>query len=1688
MIANSVRETLYGELERNHPVRRATTARFSGGAAECRFSVADAADLPVQWQQQVLALKESVLTELLFQIHTLFAFPEPDAQIQSATRQALESLYRLEHACGNGGIYDVQGFALFLFRRHWHAPRVREGSLPDKASALLTGLDHVQQASFFHKVRQEIATWTKWFLLVERYHRLDAIESEARLDRYRTLRNQPRNSLIRHFDDLLIWLEQALLHAPDGDVSRLSREVSQEIEAMLSPDLFPGLPLQPVLYILLRCHQYCLSETMELREQKRVEKSFATRQLDSLLDLMRVVMTLTVAEHRLPQMGAILDRLQEEGFNIEHQGFRDPYEAQLVPLADTERFEMARLPLFLSLEELSGRFPEDLEKSRQMLRGWHRGIINEILNDYQAYRLALAQPLPRAQLVQRLVRFASSWILARHPWPVSKCPENMEEVVRGLIPENVLRFLVRPRKGYEIRSRRELARLIEGESRRQWEALERIASRRRIQGYHYYTVFTRYLVFQHLQQRWGTDPVSGEQSADVDVLDIQDIADPEWVAEISRKWSIDSKQAYPHSLEALREYLRNVASPDVIIPQLGEGFVASENERKQAYDTILDQATPLFYRLLVAYGRNQAQLPRLSGTLADVFQLVNLLAPPFAALAQAAYEGLRQDFAHAGGPLYRKQLRLYLVNRSEWEAYLAWETHRHIGENSGDFLEGGDLDLLLSGLERAAQNVDLPPRELLSETVQSALLAFLTPAEGALQISDADVQDLMLFLPQIDCGACGQPNCREFARSLLAGRMEPRACVQMTSNGLPLLIERLERLTQQGDGKSSPVSLLDLLTDRRAWQNSSERLVFQNVLSPLTQKMRRLFLEHLKGIWERLSPKPQIFKCPDVEIFYQELYRYLGYEAAERLLEEEKEFLIAHGDLRQQAEWKVFKKRQDWLVLASRKRQGRPLLRAEDPAWLAEEGYRNGFFLHQLSSRDRSLVLRRRLDHYQDGFSHWWNEDLLTMNLPDYSIRDWEDFAKVVHNAYWHQETPLPIKEVLNMLHGMAPQHGAPAPGGDLEDILTAYLNHFMDQEMVRITRQREKMRVFREGYVIADMKDLRDLVQALVGEKEAADSLTDSGAPGGDSEGMPLSPGAAAGRAMSPEDRQALDFEDLWERFQSGRFNFSPAFFCRWEDLNPSELEALKMEMAGSRTVISQTESAPFMVASWNEALPKRVALMRALLLNCVRERNREQAECQWLEKTLQEKPRGRPPLGSVKLLIRRRFQQGGERRRVESELQGILEAHSALRAGLLEDVFYQVIVKRQVEFFRTATEPLLSIVKESEETDGFLNALPEFKSLLDMLLRRHQSVDRERLLHYLFLLAKMEGNLDTLTALLREIRETSDIIEAAWLRFTEERIVEGPAPKSLPGTLLGIPLLVSRLKDKEPVNLGLREGIGRREKRNVAAAVAELLNFIRYHVLRRAEDHGAVDDVLKDMTTAGYDLSGIEEEALQTAIGKEWHKREQLARQKIRIYTTVTARRLAAQHSELQEAEREFYKIRLDLLKDGDGEPGPHHETASRRGVALGQIKEELYRELSDLLESQRIVTFQKRIRQIVEQLDRKLEEIHVAWSLGEINRRTVFYLLRQYQKIDRDPSWEDFERFLTDHWFHPLLELRSSRRPDREERIRDLDEGFRAVLGTSLLELEREVTAAARHDLDRWTQDQLLQIASGKLESAL
>ncbi|HBZ54826.1 MAG TPA: hypothetical protein DEO88_05430 [Syntrophobacteraceae bacterium] len=292
------------------------------------------------------------------------------------------------------------------------------------------------------------------------------------------------------------------------------------------------------------------------------------------------------------------------------------------------------------------------------------------------------------------------------------------------------------------------------------------------------------------------------------------------------------------------------------------------------------------------------------------------------------------------------------------------------------------------------------------------------------------------------------------------------------------------------------------------------------------------------------------------------------------------------------------------------------------------------------------------------------------------------------------------------------------------------------------------------------------------------------------------------------------------------------------------------------------------------------------------------------------------------------------------------------------------------------------------------------------------------------------------------------------------------------------------------------------------MASAYQELVSFIRYHVLIEADNHGQLEDVLRNIQHTGYDLQGIDESALSAAVAREWQRRQQLKDQKIWVYTTVTARRLAAQHADLQEAERLFYKARMDLLKDskvertetadgaGRGTAGLEpsvgtmdaafvlQDVVRRRGVALGQIKEEMYRQLSDLLENERMASFQKRIRQIVADLDRRRWEIHQGWYRGCIDQRTIFYQLRQFQKCDAEPTWDDFHRFLADHWFAPVEALRSSSRTDRDQRLRDLDERFRALLGVSLLQLEQEADATAQAAIREWLseQNQYLQGKAG------
>lgn len=1701
MIDETIRSRLYDEVEAKYPVRKGIE---SAKAKDSRNLLDKEDDLIIDWRRKTSDLREQLLAQLLFQLHTLFEMPVNDIEVKRLTREALERIFELEKTCRTDGPYDASSYASFLFRKEWHSvldpskepPTADIPGADAGASTLLTGLHHVEQANFFQKSSQEIASWTKRFLQIERYHRRDAIEHETRLDRYRLLRSQlgKRPEPGWSFDDLTIWLEFRLLEPTPihhRDVGSLSREIAHELSAVLPSELLAGAPIQPCLYVLLRCHQYCLAETVEPNEQRRLEELFATRQLDSILDCMRVVVNTTVSEHSIPETGTVLDRLQADGFNIEHQGFRDPYEAHLVALEDVERLETTRLPLFLPLAKLSGDFAQDMALNRGMLAEWHTTTVKEVMGECQAYATASEQPLPKAHQVAKLVRFATGWVLAGCPWLPDKQPEGIVEEARKVLPDSALRQLVRPRKGYELKSRSELGRMIELELRHQWEALARIARNQRIQGHHDYSQFLRYATFQVIREKSASDPLRAhELSANID-----EIIQPQWVSAICAKWGLDLKQVQPHSVQSVEQHARQLVPPHGLVEQLARHFESTDGDLEEVYDSVVDKITPTFYKILVAYGRQKADLPRQPASREQIPEIVNLLTPPLETVQRIALSNLKRSFAQTGVPRYRERLPLYLTSTAEWKAYLAWQAHTRIGGDVKRFLDDGDLEGLLAELQAVAERVQLPPDTLSFESVQSTLTELIKPREDGAKISDSHIREIMQMLPQLDCAACGQASCRQFARTLLHGRTEPDQCVQLPKNAIPRLAETLKQHRETGTNGGRPTDFMELLSDHRQWCSSADRQTFQKVLSARTQKARRLLLNRLEQIWQNLSPKPHIFKRPDPETIYQGLCQYMGHEAVERLRDEEKAYLAEHGEERLKAEWHLLTENQNWLSRANRKRQSRPLLQRQDPGWLAADAYNKVFFLRQLSRTDREAILRFRLDRYQDGFSHWWNEDLLAMNLPDFFIRDWEDFSKIIKNAYWHQESSLSAAHVCSLLKSEA------LFADNSAKLRNALLQHWLDRESSLVDQRRERLAQVRDVPAekpIENVDDLRNLIRALMDESKLS--------------GPPATEKAAVSGSVSADDRLLLQNERIWRQFQSEQFHFDIEFSCHSEQLSKAEQKALEGQSTGRKDALPfQASAGPaWYLTSWNEPLQKRIDLIRAMIAAENEIRRKEELECQWLERMLDagrsaQKEGFEVPASTIRLLIRRALRDGRKREQVESELHDHLMSNSDLQNRLIEDSLYRFVLTRQCNALRRANQIPQLLQREesnvqagspallgafagsaneslpSEEETALVKAFPELRSFIDLLLERHKTMDRERLLHYLFLLAKMEGNLDSLTALLREIRETSDIMEAAWLRFTEERIQEGPGPKSLPGTALGIPLLVSRLKDKEAVNHGLAEGVSRKEKRNIAAAVNELINFMRFHVLLNMEHDGNLQSVTKDFINAGYDLSGIDEDVLELAIKRQWDRKEQLLDQRIWIYTTVTARRLAAQDYELQDAERDFYKIRSDILKKDASTNDQYHEIASRRGVALGRIKEEMYRQLSDLLEAERIATFQKRINQIVDQLDKKREEIHAGWLKGTINRRTIFYLLREYQKNERDPDWNDFQRFLRDHWFHPLAELRESQRPDRDERVQEMDNRLKALVGSSLLELEAEAEKEAEQDLQDWLTEQIRNLES-------
>jgi len=263
MIADEVRESLYQEL------RQSSALWAKAGSRRLQHTLGKKRDdeLTHRWRQDFADLKDQLMSQLLLLLHTLFDFSADDQVVRSTALKSLAHLFEKEEACIKEGFYDAQDYALYLFRRYWHEAtkdsdhKVASASgisASEPKDTLLTGIDHLERASFFRKTPQRIATWTQWFLLIRHYHRFDTQERENRRARYRFLRSMREQgvSLLLSLEDLIVWLAFRLEEASIETVESgsLSRNVSRELDGLISPDVLQDEPLQPIVYVFLKCH------------------------------------------------------------------------------------------------------------------------------------------------------------------------------------------------------------------------------------------------------------------------------------------------------------------------------------------------------------------------------------------------------------------------------------------------------------------------------------------------------------------------------------------------------------------------------------------------------------------------------------------------------------------------------------------------------------------------------------------------------------------------------------------------------------------------------------------------------------------------------------------------------------------------------------------------------------------------------------------------------------------------------------------------------------------------------------------------------------------------------------------------------------------------------------------------------------------------------------------------------------------------------------------------------------------------------------------------------------------------------------------------------------------------------------------------------------------------------------------
>ena len=1445
----------------------------------------------------------------------------------------------------------------------------------------------LEEVAFLPRRLMEIGSWARLFHTIASLYREGESAPEARKETLaRLLERVVQGESLRFLPEVVIYMEGEVRCREAGD------PFPGPLPPPLEPDVFfPGQDLDAVLMIIRDALEFLMAGGSKPQMQHRLAWLREHREFVDLRDLAYAFLQTAQASEIIPAASHVLDLLQHHGFPILHQDFRDEYRAWVAPLKDVITAKQAALRWPLDPALVSGDASADLdfealrEASRvQALQSFQEGAL--------AFLEGKKTPLPRSELIRPAALFAVIWTMAaKLSGEGSLNEDSITEEATTLLAPPLLR-LVRPRKGYELKHKSELNRFIQGETELYLEALASWQESKRIANLHDDRLLFHLACAQALQTTWADPAAINEE--DVRNLNLPAIAP--YFEELAARLELDLIPAGAPWWHEFQEWLKErLGWPEILA--FGRELREDDSAWRQAAADLFQDLARQAYRLVAAQTCSREGLSPLAGDAVLLPWLAAWLTPLPAALREHVNQRLLKTLRNRARQTLWESHPLRVETEDDLDSLIKYFLARELkGQNLEAFTRGHALSVLISSVAGQLSRVEIPPEAMPPGGLTAAIQEVLRPRAPEAAVEQRRLEgEILALLPRSDCGSCGAPGCLAFARLLVRGHAIAAQCLQAPGE-VKHRLEELLALTPAAAATAEPYALTEEDCERLGYlldpyAAALRERVARELYSPEAQKLFPLKLNEISIL--------QVGKRPDAAAFHRYVENYLGLEVAQTLSAKDLAFLAEYGEIRLAAEEKALADRFSWLAQEDRSGLSVYALTPLDPALQARQAYASSFFLSDLSAGDARLVQEFRLRQYLDEFLEDWERALQEHWRVGYRIEDWDDFADIVAKSFWHQERTPAAGEILRELpHDVLHSR-------EVEALAGLYVENLVREEIGVLEHCRQRLEHLLRQRTLASLEDLKILVQGLVVQTfQHPDEA---------------SPWDHTSEDVVLSTRVSQTFRLL----NQANLQISGDMRIFHEDLPFRVKELLADNPHLPPGEAARLESAREGLA-WREMHTWQGEVLRAFIQVAVEQRFKEGQEVERLRQ-------GDVPLVTSRLLrqaVRSLFWSGHRRAdEILDSLEAIVaqcpEGQEWLSHLALRDHLWQIL-----------------------DTGTFLKSEADAKALTKILnqgARAHYAHDVQKLKAYMYLLARMEGDLDRLTALLREIRETSDIIEAAWLAFTEERAAQKPEALAAPTAGAPLPLLASQLEDQERFNRYLYDGLPRGEPREYSQAYWELITILQFYAVTAPPEESPEDMFLR-FEADNYDLEGLSTEALKHALSNQAQHRQRLLPRKISICTEVLAHRLAKANPDLAQSAAAFLRHKGDFLKEGvqaaEQEKG---QIAANRGVELAKIKNEIYARIADLLLDERTESFTRRIGQIIDRLEEERRDTLAALRRGDLNRLTACYIFRQYQKDQEQVLPADLCRFLRRYQPEVLADLRTRLAPEVRAAVdRELD----------------------------------------------